>query len=135
VTNYLLGSNHVSPLVTLDHPLRPRVLKAIHRGDVCALTVANLAEVLFGIGTVPRAEQNQREWENLRPSFRLYAVEEQDVIRSVELRIFLRRRGRQIGLVDALLAAIALRYDFILLTSDHDFDAIPELQHEDWLTS
>jgi predicted nucleic acid-binding protein len=135
VTNYLLDSNHVSPLVTLDHPLRQRVLKAIHRGDVCALTTANLAEVLFGIGVVPRAEQNQREWENLRPSFRLYVVEEQDVVQSVELRIFLRRRGRQIGLVDAVLAAIALRYNLVLLTADRDFDAVPELPHENWLTS
>ena len=133
MTSYLLDSNHVSPLVTLDHPLRRRVLIARPAGDVLALTTANLAEVLYGIVTLPRAIANQAEWERLRPSFRIYTIEERDAVRSAEIRIFLRRRGRQIGAIDALMAAIALRYDLTLLTTDADFDAVPELKHTNWL--
>jgi tRNA(fMet)-specific endonuclease VapC len=133
MTNYLLDSNHVSPLVTLDHPLRKRVLNASQGNDMFALTSVNLAEFLFGIGTLPRAEQNQREWDRLRPTFRVYQVEEMDALESAQIRVFLRRHGRQLGIVDALLAAIALRYDLTLLTTDGDFDAVPDLKCENWL--
>lgn len=134
MTNYLLDTNHASPLVTQAHSLRRRVLNAIQVGDTFALTVANLAEVLYGIGTLPRAAQNRLEWERLRPTFRIYAVEEQDAAESAEIRIRFRRHGRQIGAIDAMLAAITLRYGLTLLTTDADFSAVPDLQQANWLT-
>ena len=59
MTQYLLDTNHASPLVTLDHPLRARVLSAIRSDDIFALTTANLAELWYGIHALPRAPQNQ----------------------------------------------------------------------------
>ena len=38
-----------------------------------------------------------------------------------------RRQGWQLATIDALIAAIALRYNLILLTTDQDFRAIPGL--------
>lgn len=35
--------------------------------------------------------------------------------------------------VDALIAAVALRYDLTLLTADQDFTAISPLKQENWL--
>ncbi len=130
---YLLDTNHVSPLVTFDHPLRARVLRAIQAGDVFATTVANLVEFLFGISVTPRAARNTREWERLRASIDVYGIGEEDAVRAARLQTSLRRRGWQLNTVDALIAAIALRYDFTLLTSDADFDAVPELKHTNWL--
>ncbi len=48
-------------------------------------------------------------------------------------QIQLRQRGWQLGTVDALIAVIALRYDLTLLTTDGDFNAVPDLKHENWL--
>jgi predicted nucleic acid-binding protein len=45
----------------------------------------------------------------------------------------LRRQGWQLGTVDALVAAVALRYGCTLLTADKDFAAIPALGLENWL--
>jgi len=45
------------------------------------------------------------------------------------------RQGRQLATVDALIAAVALRYDLVLLTTDRDFRAIPMFPCEDWLTA
>jgi predicted nucleic acid-binding protein len=132
--NYLLDTNHASPLVTFDDPLRHRILSAIQSGDIFAVSTVNLAEILFGILTLPRARQNQIEWDHLRPSLRMYKVEERDIIVAVEIRIKLRKSGRQIGLVDTILAALAIRYDLILLTTDKDFDAIPALKLANWLS-
>jgi len=51
---------------------------------------------------------------------------------AAELQLFLRRRGRQLATVDALIAVIALRYDLTLLSTDNDFDPVPSLRRENW---
>ncbi len=133
MTEFLLDTNHASPLVTLDHPLRMRILSAIQAGESFALTTVNLTEVWYGLSLLPRAVQNQREWVQIRTSLSIYQIEETDALTAAELQISLRRRGRQLGIVDALIAAIALRYDLTLLTTDRDFDAVPDLKRENWL--
>jgi tRNA(fMet)-specific endonuclease VapC len=133
MTPYLLDTNHASPLVTVAHPLRKRVLQAIKAGDSFALTAVNLTELLFGISMTPRAAQNTRHWEQWRVSLNVYRVEDEDAMRAARLQSSLRRRGWQLDTVDALIAAIALRYDLTLLTTDGDFDAVPGLKHANWL--
>lgn len=62
-----------------------------------------------------------------------YAPDESDGAAAARLQPALRRRGRHLLTVDALIAAVALRYDLILLTSDRDFAAVPDLKQENWL--
>lgn len=133
MSNYLLDTNHASPLVTLDHPLRAYVLVRLRQGDTFAVSIPTITELLFGIGTLPRAEQNRLEWNRLRPRFDVYAPDEMDAQVAADLQITLRRRGRQLETIDALIAALALRYDLILLTTDRDFQAVPELSQENWM--
>jgi predicted nucleic acid-binding protein len=134
MTRYLLDTNHASPLVTLDHPSRARILGAAQSNDSFALTTANLAEIWYGLLALPRAAQNRLEWQRLRPALWLYLLEEQDAIDAAEIQLSLRQHGRQIGTIDAMLAAMALRYDLTLLTTDTDFDSVPSLQRANWLT-
>lgn len=82
---------------------------------------------------LPRAAQNLAEWERLKPLLPCYIPDETDAEFAAELQLSLRRRGWQLATVDALIAAVALRYDLTLLTADQDFQAIPRLQHENWL--
>ena len=133
MARYLLDTNHLSPLVTLDHPLRHRVLEALQAGHAFAITVPVLVEMLFGIGLLPRAGQNQAEWQRLRPDFTCYMPDEADAKRAASLQIQLRRQGWQLATVDALIAAVALRHDLTLLTRDRDFRAIAALNQENWL--
>lgn len=113
MTYYLLDSNHASPLVTLSHPLRLAVLDRTARGHSFAISVPVLTETLFGLYLLPRAEQSIAEWSRLRQGINCYQVDE----------------------ADALVAATALRYDLVLLTTDKDFDAVPDLKRENWLAS
>jgi predicted nucleic acid-binding protein len=133
MTDYLLDTNHLSPLVTLAHPLRMRVLQSLQLEHTFAITVPALTEMLFGIGLLPKAKQNLAEWQRLRPDFICYIPDESDAEQAAELQISLRRRGRQLETVDALIAAITLRYDLTLLTTDKDFSYIPHLKQENWL--
>jgi len=133
MANYLLDTNHTSPLVTPSHPLRERILERLDAGDNFAICVPVITERLFGTGMLPRAKQNRIEWERLKPLLPCYIPDETDAELAAELQISLRRRGWQLETVDALIAALASRYNLTLLTSDKDFEAVPKLQYENWL--
>jgi predicted nucleic acid-binding protein len=49
--------------------------------------------------------------------------DKQDHIAAAEIRNVCRRRGIQIGTIDALLVQLCQRYDLTLLTTDKDFQA------------
>ncbi|MEP7341630.1 MAG: PIN domain-containing protein [Acidobacteriota bacterium] len=133
MARYLLDSNHASPLVTLHHPLRQKVLTAMQAGDIFSLCVPVLSETLFGISVLPRAVQNRAEWQKLRRNLFCYQLDEQDAEYAVDLQLSLRAKGRQLEMADALIAAIAIRYDLILLTQDGDFRPLTQLKRENWL--
>jgi predicted nucleic acid-binding protein len=133
VAHYLLDTNHASPLVTLHHPLRQRVLAAISAGHSFAINVLILAETLYGISIVPRSVSNRAVWAQLQPQFVCYVPDESDAIRAVDIQTQLRKQGRQLATVDALIAVTALRYDLTLLTTDNDFQPVPGLHLANWL--
>ena len=130
---YLLDTNHASPLVTRGHPLRQRVRERAAAGDTFAICVPVLTETLFGISLLPRALRNRTEWARLQPLLPCYIPDEADGAAAATLQVALRRQGRQLATVDATIAAVALRYDLVLLTTDGDFLAVPGLPVENWL--
>ncbi len=133
MTRYLLDTNHASPLVTLAHPLRERVLFSLNAGNQFAVCVPVVAETLFGLGMLPRAKRSRSEWKQLEFSISCYVPDANDAEAAADLQIALRRQGWQLATVDALIAALALRYDLVLLTTDRDFEAVLGLRHENWI--
>ncbi len=133
MSNYLLDTNHVSPLLTPGHPLRLRVLQQMEQGDSFGICIPVITETLFGVGIVPRAAANRVEWERMRALFTYYVPDETDAVSAADLQITLRKRGRQLATIDALIATIALRHNLILLTTDRDFQAVPNLTIENWM--
>lgn len=133
MAEYLLDTNHLSPLVTPGHPLGGRVLEKLDQGHTVAFCLHGLTEMLFGIRLLPRVRQNLLEWQQIRPRLVCYLPRETDAEQAAALQVSLRQRGWQLNTVDALIAAIVLRYELILLTTDKDFLAVPGLQMENWL--
>ncbi len=134
MSNYLLDANHVSPLLTPGHPLRLRVFQQMEQGDGFGICIPVITETLFGVGIAPRAAANRAEWERVHALFSYYVPDETDAVAAADLQITLRKRGRQLATVDALIAAIALRHHLILLTTDRDFQAVPNLAQENWMS-
>ncbi|MEZ4870546.1 MAG: type II toxin-antitoxin system VapC family toxin [Caldilineaceae bacterium] len=135
MAQYLLDTNHTSPLVTIGHPLRTKILAQREQGDIFDLCVPVITETKFGIGILPRAKSNLAEWQRLRPLLTTYALDASDAELAVDLQFALRKTGWQLGSFDALIAAVALRYDLTLLTTDRDFQAVESLQVENWLVN
>ena len=132
---YLLDTNHASCLVTPGHHVQLRFYERLSAGDRFALCVPVLTETLYGISVTPRAAQNRVEWEQLYPLLDCYIPDETDGIAAAMLQVLLRRQGWQLKTVDALIAAVALHHDLILLPTDRDFLAVPKLRCENWLSS
>ena len=132
MASYLLDTNHASTLVTLHHPLRHRVLTAIQNGDHFAVCVPVVCEVWYGISVLPRAISNRAEWDRLRAGMGYFQHSEEDAKTAADLQVSLRQQGWTFSTVDALIAAIAIRHNLILLTSDKDFSAVPNLKTENW---
>lgn len=135
MTDYLMDTNHLSPLVTLSHPLRHRFLASQQRGHRFGVPVPVLTETKFGLSMTPRTGHNLAEWERLLPGLTIYNLDRADAEQAAELQLQLRRRGWQLATVDALIAAVALRYNLTLLTRDRDFSSIFGLKKENWLES
>ncbi len=135
MTNYLLDANHLSTMVTDQHPVRQLILRQLRFGDTFAITTPTLAETLYGIQMILRARQNIADWRKLSVMFDYYVIEQVDAEQAATLQVSLKRHGWQLATVDALMAAVALRYDLVLLTVDNDFKKISGLQRENWFES
>lgn len=133
MASYMLDTNHVSRLFAAEHPVHQRVLSQLEQGDEFFICVPVLTEVLFGIGLLPRVIQNRKIWNWLKPNFPCYVIDESDAEIAAELQVSLKRTGHQLKTVDALIAAVTLRYELTLLTTDQDFGSIPGLYLENWL--
>jgi tRNA(fMet)-specific endonuclease VapC len=134
MADYLLDTNHLSPLVTFDHPLRQTLIDQLRHSHTFSIAAPVLTEFLFGIQTLPRAVTNLQEWQKYQNAFKYYDIDRADAEQAATLQLELRRRGRQLHTVDALIAAVALRYQLILLTTDQDFQALNGLAQENWVT-
>lgn len=133
MARYMLDTNHLSPMVTLSHPLRTKILHQVQQQDSFHISTLVYAEMLYGIGILPRAKQNIEEWEKLSPIFERLSFTESEAKQAAELQIDLRKQGWQLQLVDALITVTALRHNLILLTADKDFNPISGLTTENWL--
>lgn len=82
---------------------------------------------------LPRAVQNLQELNYVRNLMNCYIPDEADAEAVAEIQIQLRRKGRQLETIDALIATVALRYKLTLLTADQDFEVVPGLLQQNWL--
>ncbi len=87
---------------------------------------------MFGISLIPRAAENLQAWASLKGLFKFYHVDQSTAEQSAQLRTVLRRQGRQLEAIDAFIAIIAVRYNLTLLTTDQDFQVVPDLRIENW---
>lgn len=90
---------------------------ALERGQAIVSTGLILQELLQGFAG-PRARADLIERFAALP---FLSPDRQDHIEAATLRNLCRRKGVQMGTIDALLAQLCIRHDLLLLTTDRDF--------------
>lgn len=90
---------------------------AIRSGETVVTTGLVLQELLQGFSG-PRARTRIIEHFGALP---MITPDRRDHVDAAELRNTCRRRGLQLGTIDALLAQICVRHGLVMLTTDRDF--------------
>jgi hypothetical protein len=99
------------------------VVCALEAGDIVVTTGLVLQELPQGFSR-PKARRAILERFAALP---LLVPDRQDHVEAAELRNHCRRRGVQIGTIDALLARLCLRNDLTMLSTDEDFQRVARL--------
>ena len=98
------------------------LVRAIESGETLLTTGLVLQELLQGFaGPKSRSEIVERF-----SALPLIVPDRADHIDGAGLRNHCRRKGVQIGTIDALLAQLCIRHDLTLLTADEDFTRMAE---------
>jgi predicted nucleic acid-binding protein len=92
----------------------------LKRGDLVVTTGVVLQELLQGFQG-PKVKKAIIKEFSLLP---MITPEMEDHIEAAELRNRCRRKGVQIGTIDALIARLCIRHELSLLTTDQDFETV-----------
>jgi predicted nucleic acid-binding protein len=91
---------------------------SLERGDLVVTTGLVIQELLQGFQG-PKARKTIIKEFSLLP---VLTPEVEDHVDAAELRNRCRRKGVQIGTIDALIAQLCIRHELRLLTTDRDFE-------------
>ena len=130
--NYLLDTNIC---VLLIRQKSPQVLAKLTSHSIVdiGLSALTVAELHYGVWKSSRPNQNQQALDQFLLPLTSIPFDQQDALVYGQIRATLEAQGLPIGAVDTLIAAQAVRYNFILVTNNmREFARVPNLAIEDW---
>ena len=133
MTRFLLDTNHMSEAIRSVSRVRDRIQQAGRGGSRFATCWPVLCELEEGIIQTADPSRYRRKLRTILADVRIWPMDWPLIRRFAELSQSLKSRGRALSHVDVVLASMAWNEEAILLTSDADFLAIPELRIENWL--
>jgi len=134
MNRYLLDTNHLSEAVRRVSVVRDRIRQLHRQGTRFGTCGPVLCELLVGIIKRKDAKATHQRLEGLLQLVRIWPVDLDIAYRYGELYQELQKAGRSLSQVDMILAAMCRHSNLALLTSDQDFQALPEIRKENWLT-
>jgi tRNA(fMet)-specific endonuclease VapC len=129
---YLLDTNHLGAAVYPHSPVRNQVVAERRRGIRLGTCVPVLCEIEAGAQQVRDPARFHEQLQRLLRQLVIWPLDRTTARIYGEIYNDLRRRGRVLSQVDMMLAALARQMDLVLLTTDSDFDALPDVRRENW---
>lgn len=129
---FLLDTNQLSQAVspTTKAALRLRELRLT--GAIVGTSVAVMCEIEAGIQNVRDETGYRSNLARVLQQVRIWPLDLAIAAEFGRLHADLRRLGRVLSQVDMMLAATARQMRLTLVTSDQDFEAVPDIVVEDW---
>jgi predicted nucleic acid-binding protein len=129
----MLDTNHLSEAVRRVSAVRDRIQQEHRQGTTFGTCGPVLCELLVGILQRKDAAATHRRLEKRLQVVRLWAVDLDIADRYGQVYQELQKAGRALSQVDMMLAAMCRHSRLILLTSDQDFQALADIETENWL--
>lgn len=131
---FLVDTNHISEAIGRVSVVRDRIQQLHRQGVVFGVCGPVLCELLVGVVFRKDATKTRRRLDGLLQVVRVWPIDLAVANRYAEVYHELRKAGRALSQVDMVLAALARHLNATLLTTDQDFQALPDIQSENWLT-
>lgn len=133
MTNYLLDTNHLSPGKKHTTKLLHRLQLAVRLGNRVGTIVQTFFELEAGLADTVAAGSAYTAIRQRSRFIRIWTLEASMAKTYGQVFLELRQKGRVVSQVDKMLATLARYRKLILLTTDRDFEALPDLRVENWL--
>jgi tRNA(fMet)-specific endonuclease VapC len=130
---YFVDTNHLSGAINPVSPLRERIYQQHRTGARFRTCIPVVCEVEVGIQDSPHLASYRRQLGHVLRKMSLIPLDLEMARRYGEAYRELRRMGCVLSQVDIMVAAIVRHLKCILLTSDRDFEALPDVRTENWL--
>ncbi|MCU0514551.1 MAG: PIN domain-containing protein [Anaerolineae bacterium] len=127
----MLDTNAISDYIRQFAPSTTRLNQSIRDGDVLYLCKPVEYEVVRGLLKF-RADSQREIFEmDFVPQLTPLALTDADWRQAAQFWAEAGSAGKQLADVDLLVAALAFRLNAVIVTHDHDFDALP-VRCENW---
>ena len=129
---YLLDTNICIFLIKKKNPLLIEKLKKYYNKGIF-ISSLTLAELEYGVENSDHKEKNRLSLIEFLTIFEILNFEQKDTQSYGMIKSDLRKSGKMIGAIDALLAAQAISRNLIFITNNtKEFERINNLRIEDW---
>lgn len=130
MSGLLLDTNHLGAALDGSSTVYRRLLAARKDGRRVGTCAPVLCELAVGIAQTARREQNWKALDVFLRQLRVWPIDV-DIARTYgEIYNELRSKGRVLSQVDIMVAGLARNGGLTVLTTDRDFEALPDIATE-----
>src|SRR5215510_321793 len=128
---YLLDTNHLGMAVDIATVVGQRVDEARLAGLRLGTCLPVLCEIEAGMRQVRRKAQYRRDLDRLLQQLRIWPIDRRTAQIYGDVFVELRKKGKVVSQVDIMVAALARQMKLTILTTDRDFEALPDIRTAD----
>ena len=132
MARYILDTNHLSAAVRPGSVLRERIRRAQAEGSRVGTCVPVLCELEVGASQVRDPGLYRKILKRFLAKIPIWPMDPETARIFSDVYHELRRKGRVLSQVDMMVAALTRQMNLTVLTSDRDFEALPNIPKEDW---
>lgn len=133
VTRFLLDTNMAGHYINRRQGGFDRARLEVANGNPVGIGVPVLAELVAGIEHSSSRDRNTKRLKTAMTSCRLWPFDSSAAFEYGRIYAEVARLGRPIGVVDTMIAAIAMTLgNCTVVSSDSDLRVVPRLNVEDW---
>jgi tRNA(fMet)-specific endonuclease VapC len=130
---FLLDTNMAGKFINRRDGVYERATAEADKGNRVGICHPVLAELAFGVECSALRERNLQRLRQALAAWKLWPVTQEAAFEYGRIAAELRRAGRAIQQNDIMIAAIARTLgNCTVVTTDRDFQAIPDLTVENW---